>query len=307
MTGPTAPPIAHGFLNIDKEAGETSTGVVRAVKRITGCRKVGHGGTLDPRAVGVLPICLGQATRFADAALLGTKAYTMTVRLGVATDTYDAAGETTVTCDASSVTRSQVAALLDRFRGPIQQVPPMYSAIKQRGKRLYQLAREGIEVERAPRPVQVHSLELVEWSPPDFVLDVECGRGFYARSLAHDIGIALDSAAHLAALVRHRSGPFRLEDAATLGVLDEAASRGEWRSLLFPVDSALQGLRAIVLDPLQAEQVRHGQLVSLGHLSSTPEDGEQARAYDRDGELVAIMACSASGSLWRPVKVIATS
>ena len=307
MTDPTAPPIAHGFLNIDKEAGETSTGVVRAVKRITGCRKVGHGGTLDPRAGGVLPICLGQATRFADAALLGTKAYTMTVRLGVATDTYDAAGETTVTCDASSVTRSQVAAVLDRFRGPIQQVPPMYSALKREGRRLYELAREGIEVERAPRPVQVHSLELVEWSPPDFILDVECGRGFYARSLAHDIGIALDGAAHLAALVRSRSGPFQIEDAATLGVLDEAAARGEWRSLLFPMDSALRGLCAIVLDPLQTEQVRHGQQVSLGHLLSTPEDGEQARAYDRDGELVAIMSCSASGSLWRPVKVIATS
>ena len=313
MTDHDVPAPVHGFLNINKEPGGTSTGVVRAVKRITGCRKVGHGGTLDPRATGVLLICLGQATRFADAALLGSKVYTMTVRLGVATDTYDADGTPTVQCDPSPITEDRVAAVLDRFRGTIQQVPPMYSAIKREGKRLYELAREGIEVERPPREVQVHSLEMVEWSPPDFVLDVECGRGFYARSLAHDIGVALSSAAHLAALVRRRSGPFVIEDAVTLGTLEQAAARGEWRSLLFPVDSALQQLRAIVLDPLQTEQVRHGQPVSANALGGPPsgpsglQEGERIRAYNRDGELIAVMAYSSRGFLWRPEKVIATA
>jgi len=300
----------HGFLNINKEPGETSTGVVRAVKRITGCRKVGHGGTLDPRAAGVLPICLGQATRFADAALLGSKVYTMTVRLGVATDTYDAAGKPTVRCDPSAITEDRVADVLDRFRGPIQQVPPMYSALKREGRRLYELAREGVEVDRPPRRVEVHSLELVDWSPPDFVLDVECGRGFYARSLAHDVGIALSSSAHLAALVRRRSGPFVIEDAVTLGTLEEAAARGEWRSLLFSVDSALLQLRAVVLDPLQTEGVRHGQPVSASALGGPPselQEGERIRAYSRDGELVAVMAYSSRGFLWRPDKVIATA
>jgi len=313
VTDRDAPGPVHGFLNINKEPGEGSTGVVRAVKRITGCRKVGHGGTLDPRAAGVLPICLGQATRFADAALHGSKVYVMTVRLGMATDTYDAAGETTLVCDASHISEDRVLAVLDRFRGTIQQVPPMYSAIKRGGKRLYDLAREGIEVERPPREVQVRSLELTEWSPPDFVLNVECGRGFYARSLAHDIGVVLSSAAHLAALVRRRSGPFVIDDAVTLGALEEAAAAGEWRSLLFPVDAALQSLRAIVLDPLQTEQVRHGQPVSAGALGGPPSgapsairEDERVRAYSRDGGLVAVMVYSPSGFVWRPEKVIAT-
>ena len=310
MTATPMPEPVHGFLNINKERGDASTGVVRGVKRITGCRKVGHGGTLDPAATGVLPICLGQATRFADAVLLGSKVYSMTVRLGVATDTYDADGTPTVEHDASGITEAEVVSLLDRFRGRIQQIPPMYSAIKQEGRRLYELARKGIEVEREPRELEVRSLEMTEWSPPDFVLQVECSRGFYARSLAHDIGVALSNAAHLAALVRRRSGPFIIEDAVSLGELEDAAERGEWRSLLFPVDTALDGLRAIVLDPLQTEQVRHGQPLGAGDLGDPPvgmAEGERVRAYDRDGCFVALMAYSPASFAWKPEKVVATT
>lgn len=301
---------AHGFLTINKAKGHTSTGVVRAVKRITGCRKVGHGGTLDPAASGVLPVCLGQATRFAESALHGSKAYTMTVRLGVATDTYDAEGEPTNRVDPSGITRKDIEKALEPFRGSIQQVPPMYSALKKNGKRLYDLARAGIEVERKPRKVEVHALEMTGWQPPDFVLEVECGSGFYARSLAHDIGVALGNAAHLLDLVRTRSGPFRIEDTVTLEKVEAAANEGEWRSLLKPIDTALQDLRVIVLDPLQTEQVRNGQVISAGTLVGSniagPEEGESARAYGPEGELVALLVYRAQGFSWQPRKVIAT-
>jgi len=310
MTGGVVQQAAHGFLNINKEVGETSTGVVRAVKRITGCRKVGHGGTLDPSASGVLPVCLGQATRFADAALHGNKAYAMIVRLGAATDTYDVEGTPTLECDPSSIAREDVARVLDRFRGCFEQVPPMYSAIKQGGKRLYQLARAGIEVDRPPRPVEVRSLELADWAPPEFRLEVECGSGFYARSLAHDIGVALGNAAHLAALVRRHSGPFALADSVTLGFLEEAATRDEWRSLLFPIDTGLQDLPALVLDPLQTEQVRHGQWLTVSSPAGSAATGQgeqRARAYTRSGELVAVLVRDPQNSLWRPSKVIAIS
>ena len=307
-TAPAAP-FVGGFLNINKEPGWTSTDVVRRVKRLTGVKKVGHGGTLDPIGSGVLPICLGAATRFAETVLLGTKAYRVTVRLGAATDTYDSTGAVTREADASGITEAQVEAALTRFTGHLKQAPPAYSALKRGGKRLYDLARAGVEVETQPRPVEVHSILLTRWAWPEFDLEVECGHGFYARSLAHDIGVALGSAAHLSALVRTRAGKFELKDAATLQELERRATTGGWQDLLFPLDWTLEHLRAAVLDPLRQELLQNGQPLPVGGLGERPGDfqpGEEVRAYSREGQLVAILVYEPSRHGWRPDRVIHT-
>ena len=182
---------------------------LRQVKRITGQRqKVGHGGTMDPLAQGVLPVCFGQATRLMEYVVSGIKRYLMQVKLGDTTSTYDAEGEVLVSRDASDVTRPQVERAIQPFLGLIQQTPPMYSAIKVGGQRLYKLARAGVEVEREPRPVEIYNISILECETPNLVLDVECGKGAYMRSLAHDLGEAMGCGAHVANLERLTCGAF---------------------------------------------------------------------------------------------------
>lgn len=298
---------AGGFLNINKPIGWTSTDVVRKVKRVTGVKKVGHCGTLDPIATGVLPVCMGVATRFAETVLLGNKAYRLTVRLGTATDTYDSTGSITREADASAVTETQTRAILPQFSGLISQAPPAFSAIKRGGKPLYQLARAGEEVITEPRHVEVFKLELTSWAPPEVALDIECGHGFYARSLANDIGVALGSAAHLSGLVRTKAGRFELKDACDMEDLEKMAAEGRWRELVLPLDFTLQHLRAAVLDPLKQEMVWNGQSLPSGALGEKPGDfarGAQVRAYSQEGDLIAVLTCEPPGMGWRPGTVI---
>ncbi len=305
-----APPFTGGFLNIRKEPGWTSTDVVRRVKRLTGVKKVGHGGTLDPIGGGVLPVCLGAATRFAESILLGTKAYTVTVRLGAATDTFDSTGSIVREVDARAVTEDRVQAVLPQFTGNISQAPPAYSALKRDGKRLYDLARAGVEVKTEPREVVVHSLALARWAWPELDLAIECGHGFYARSLANDIGVALGSAAHMSALLRTRTGRFDLKDSATLTELEARSKAADWQALLFPLDWTLQHLRAVVLDPLREEAVQNGRPLPLGEFGERPGDfvpGEQLRAYSREGLLVAVLVYEPARQGWRPDRVLPTA
>jgi len=177
-----------GILNINKPWGKTSFSIVAIVKRLSGERRVGHAGTLDPTATGVLPICLGQATRITEFLVDATKAYQAQIELGVTTDTYDASGKITQKRDPSEISQSQLESALTSFRGLIQQTPPMYSAVKYQGKRLYELARAGIKVDRESRPAKIYHLELIDWQPPSVTLEVVCGKGTYIRSLAHDLG-----------------------------------------------------------------------------------------------------------------------
>ena len=185
LKGPSGNAFRGGYLNVNKPAEWTSTDVVRKLKGMTKVKKIGHGGTLDPIATGVLPICLGYGTRFAEMILLGTKEYRITLQLGVATNTYDSEGDVTAEADFSKVTQQNAENALEAFRGKFDQTPPMFSAVKHQGKRLYELARQGIEVERKSRKVEVMRLELTRWEPPEVDLEVECSHGFYARSLAH--------------------------------------------------------------------------------------------------------------------------
>ena len=300
-----ARPLVDGILVLHKPQGVTSMDMVRMAKRVTRVKRVGHAGTLDPIATGLLPICFGQATRLMEYLVDGRKVYRATFTLGAATDTYDALGEVTDRGDASGVTREDVEALLPGFTGAITQQPPMYSAVKHEGKRLYDLAREGIEVDRPARDVVVHSIDILGWTTPTVELEVTCGRGFYMRTLAHDLGVALGCYAHLSALVRTSAGPFALVDAHAPEELEEAGE--EWRELLEPPDAALARLEAIVLEPAAERHLRNGQAVSVPAAGVYAKHLEERRAYSTSGVFLGIVRFSRPDSQWAPEKVFALS
>lgn len=282
-----------GFLNINKPQGLTSHDVISRLRRSLKVRKAGHAGTLDPLATGVLVVCIGAATRLSEYVMQSLKRYQAVLRLGISTDTYDAEGRILRQRDISPVTRKAIARLLPVFEGDIEQVPPMYSAIKQGGRKLYELARAGETVERPPRPVRIDQLTLMDWTPPLLTLDVLCSPGTYIRSLAHDLGEALGVGAHLAALERTASGSFTIEEALSL---DDLENTPDWRGALVPVDRALAHLPALRLNAQDANHVLHGR--SIGGDTAL---GDFARAYGPDDRFIAIL--KAAGPLWRPHKV----
>ena len=296
-----------GILNIDKPAGITTMDVVRRVKRASGQRHVGHGGTLDPMATGVVPICLGQATRMMEYLIEGTKEYSAQVELGVETDTFDALGEVTERRDASHVSLQDVQGALESFRGSIEQVPPMFSALKRQGKRLYELARAGIEVERKPRRVEVMSINLLDWSAPIATLEVTCGRGFYMRSLAHDLGEALECGGHLKSLVRSRSGPFKLSEAMNLEDAERKMADDTWLQSLDASDVVIRHFRAVIVGSRLEEMVRHGRAIPVGLRIPFSEPNERCRVYGVDGRFFAILSFNASLGQWQPDRVFAST
>ena len=294
----------NGFLNIYKPRGITSMDVVRRVKRLTGLRKrVGHAGTLDPLAEGVLPICLGQATRLMEYVVDSLKSYRMVVHLGVTTATYDAEGEVVCQKEVKEVDAGRVEQALRAFRGTISQTPPMYSALKREGQRLYKLAREGLDVERAPRKVEVTRLEMAEYNPPGVVLDIECGRGMYLRSLAHDIGQTLGCGAHLSALTRLRTGPFLVEESGALEQLEEACQQGSWQEMVMAPDFVLTHLKGMRVSRGVEKLLRDGQGVTLGPAHMYANYLESYRAYNTQGHLIGLVRFHRSQGIWRPYKV----
>ncbi|MBI4200405.1 MAG: tRNA pseudouridine(55) synthase TruB [Chloroflexi bacterium] len=292
-----------GILNVDKPSGLTSMEVVRRVKRATGQRHVGHGGTLDPYATGVLPVFLGQATRLMEYLVESTKHYLAVVHLGVTTDTYDLLGRVVEEHDASAIGREAVDVVLATLRGTIEQTPPMYSALKREGRRLYELARAGQEVERPARKVQVLRLELVGWRPPSLELNLECSRGFYVRSLAHDLGQRLGCGAHLSALRRTRTGPFTIEQAVPLERVEEAFAQHRGESLLLPPDYTVLHLRPAAVTPEEERRIRNGQTVPLTPRTHYARHLDQCRAYTQDGRFLALLRFHRPLGLWQPFKV----
>jgi len=278
---------------------------VRRIKRIVGQRKkVGHGGTMDPLARGVLPICLGQATRLMEYVVGGPKRYLMAVKLGTTTTTYDAEGEVVRTGDPSGLTLAIVESTLQSFTGRIHQTPPMYSAIKVKGQRLYKLARAGIEVPREARPVDVHSIKVVDFTPPELVLEVASGKGVYLRSLAHDLGETLGCGAHVSDLERLSCGGFRAEEAITLDQLEEAAGEPEgWHRYFYPVDWVLRDLKSISVGPQAERFLRHGQTINLGQPVAGAGYLEAFRAYSTDGRFLALVRFDRATNAWKPDKV----
>ncbi|MDD2898901.1 MAG: tRNA pseudouridine(55) synthase TruB, partial [Desulfuromonadaceae bacterium] len=249
----------NGFFVIDKPAGITSHDVVSRVRRILGTRKVGHTGTLDPFATGVLPVAVNDGTKSIPFLDEGNKTYEALLRHGVTTDTLDMTGTILSESDVSALTRQQLFACLSGFTGAISQIPPMYSAIKQNGQPLYKLARQGVEVDRAARDVEIYSLELLSFDLPLASIRVICSRGTYVRSLADDIGRQLGCGAALQELRRTTSGPFKIEDAVTLAELETAVGEGTVSSLCLSPMAALGHLPEIPLTSDGLEGLRFGR------------------------------------------------
>jgi len=290
--------IVSGVLVLDKPIGLTSHDVVQIVRRGTGIRRAGHTGTLDPRASGVLVVLIGPAVRLSEYVSASDKRYQATIRLGSSTDTYDSEGSVTRTASVDDINEEQFDEILQQFVGEIEQVPPPYSAVKVKGRKAYEMAREGEEVELEPRIINVYSLEILEWDPPEIVIDVYCSSGTYVRSLANDLGEAIGSGAHLIGLRRTKSGRFTLRDAVPLRRLQEAFDAGDWYRNLIPAAEALGDWPMIELDPDQVELVRHGH-----RIPAEPEQKGMIRAVSQQGDLVALMEVDEESQEWQPRKV----
>lgn len=286
-----------GVLNINKPGGMTSHDVVARVRKITGQKKVGHAGTLDPLATGVLLLCLGQATRVVEYLAASDKVYRARLRLGISTDTYDAEGQITSQSEVT-VSRTQVEGELQAFTGIQEQMPPMYSAVKHEGTPLYHLARRGQVIARRARKVEIYAIRLLTWEPPELEIEVHCSKGTYIRSLVHDLGQRLHCGAHLVSLTRTASGQFRIEEASTLEQLEQAKAKGTIASLLYPLDVALQPFPAVTVDQSTEHKIISGQRVRLPDAIQEP----LCRAYATDGCLLALLRLDKEG-LWQPYKV----
>ena len=294
-----------GALVVDKPVGMTSHDVVQAIRNGTNLRRAGHTGTLDPRASGVLVILVGPAVRLSEYVSASDKRYQAIIRLGGSTDTFDGEGLITPTKDPVSVTEMQFEEALKTFVGEIEQTPPPYSAVKVQGRKAYEMAREGEEVELAPRKITVHHLEVLEWTPPEVVIDVHCSSGTYVRSLANDLGVMLGCGAYLVGLRRTKSGRFSVRDAVPLRKLQEAFTAGNWYQYLIPAAEALGDWTAVELSPDEVEDVRHGHRVKV---VGEPEE-TKVRGVSTQGELVALMemVINEDGTReWQPKKVFFT-
>jgi tRNA pseudouridine55 synthase len=294
-----------GILNIDKPRGKTSFQVVAWVRRLSSERRVGHGGTLDPEATGVLPVSLGKGTRLLEYLIDARKTYRAVVMLGAATDTYDASGRITSQCDPLLISPSDIKSAVASFTGIVHQTPPMYSAIKSKGVPLYRFARAGIEVSREAREVEFFRIDVVACAVPEFTVEVECSKGAYIRSLAHDVGQKLEVGAHLKTLVRTRSGPFRIEDAIEMPEVDAACRDGRLHEIVLPIDVAVAHLPSVRVDKADEEAIVNGRPPDLTAWQG-PGEG-QCRAYAEDGRLIAILRRDDDKSCWRPRKVLVRS
>ncbi len=277
-----------GIININKPKGLTSHDVVKRVRQLFGLQKVGHCGTLDPMATGVLVVCLGQATRLIEYLVPGTKQYCATIYFGRSTDTYDAEGEITAEADLTSLSdlnELKITQALGPYIGSIQQMPPPFSAIKKNGVPLYKFARQGKKVDLQTRTVHINTIELLSWHKPKATLRVICQAGTYIRSLAHELGQDLQVGAHLTALSREASGCWSLADAVSLEDLAQSVTDHTWRRFLHPLEAAITHLPSITLSPEQVQRIRLGQFISS---PSLPKE-ETIVGYDPLGKLVALL------------------
>jgi tRNA pseudouridine55 synthase len=285
-----------GILHVDKPLGLTSHDVVNKVRRLSGIRRVGHSGTLDPLATGLLSLCLGQATRLVEYLVGLDKEYLVTIRLGQETNTYDGEGQITAEKPVE-VTRQQLDNALEQFRGQIEQVPPMFSAVKVDGQPLYRRARQGADIERPARQVTVYNIEQLSWQMPVLALRISCSSGTYIRSIAHDLGQVLGCGGHVASLRRTAIGEISIEEATPLDQLQPES----WRQHLRPPDSAVYHLPSLELSDDDVKKISHGQRVPMEE-ASQPTGKSPVRAYDRQGHFIGILI-PVEGQ-WQPRKIL---
>lgn len=287
-----------GFLNIDKPVGITSHDVVARCRKILGTKKIGHAGTLDPQASGVLILCVGSATRLSEYVMASAKRYHTTIHLGCETTTYDTEGETVFEKSVDHIRSAEIETALQAFVGEIQQLPPAYSAIKQDGHKLYELARAGKPIELTPRSVVIYDLHIVDWQPPFLTLNITCGAGTYIRSIAHDLGAVLGVGGSLRDLRRTSSGAFQVEYAITLEALQAIENPV---SFIIPPAVALSEWNQQRLNDFEIIALRQGKTIPR----TSPEGvDELALGVDAQGETIAVLQAVIEG--WKPHKVLST-
>ena len=284
---------------MDKPIGMTSHDVVQFIRRGTRINRAGHTGTLDPRASGVLVVLVGPAVRLSEFVSASDKRYQAVIKFGMTTSTFDTEGEITSRRPVD-ISYEELEEALSGFVGEFEQTPPIYSALKVKGKKAYELAREGKDVELEPRFITVHSLELLDWDPPEAVIDIQCSSGTYVRSLASDLGEKLGSGATLIGLRRTKNGQFTLREAISLRRLEESFQDGDWYKYLIPAAEALGDWHTVVVDVESIDKITHGH-----RIPGDPglEHGLMARAVSEDGELVALIEFDAETAEWQPRKV----
>ena len=295
----------HGMINVYKEKGFTSHDVVAKLRGICKQKKIGHTGTLDPDAAGVLPVCLGCATRLCDMLTEKDKEYVAVLRLGITTDTQDATGKVLAEKEVS-VSEEEVRAVIASFEGEQLQIPPMYSALKVNGKKLYELAREGKEIERKARPIVVHEIEILSENMPEFTIRVKCSKGTYIRTICHDIGQKLSCGGAMVSLKRTKVGNFGIEDSYTLSRIEDMAKEGRLCEILLPVEKVFEKLPEIRVKEevmkalLNGNQLRREDFLSL---SEEALKAEEVRVYGSDGRFYGVYGYQEGRKLFCPIKM----
>jgi len=290
-----------GILNVNKPEGTTSFSVVSLLKFLSHEKRVGHAGTLDPMASGVLPICLGQATRVVEFLTNCNKTYIAQIELGAISDTLDREGIINICSNPVTFKSTQVERALRAFIGTIEQVPPRYSALKHKGEPYYALARKGVLLDPKPRTVTIFNIDLMDLDMPVITIKVTCSKGTYIRSLAHDIGQYLGCGAYLRNLTRTQCGTFVIEDALPLSEIKCIFHKGIWEKYLYPVDIPLVDWQTLIIDEIQESTIRNGKSVPVenNQLISEP----YCRAYNKTGKLIALLELLPGEKMWHPKKV----
>lgn len=298
----------HGIINVYKEKGFTSHDVVAKLRGICKQKKIGHTGTLDPDAVGVLPVCLGSATKLCDMLTDKDKEYVAILKLGIVTDTQDGSGKVLEEKEVN-LSEEQVREAVYSFLGEYQQVPPMYSALKVNGKKLYELAREGKEVERKAREVVIHELEILKEAMPEFTLRVRCSKGTYIRTLCHDIGQKLGCGGIMASLERTRSGRFEAKRAHTLSEIQNFADEGKLEELIVPIEKVFEDYPVITVKETALKALENGNQLGIKEINcgDTVQGGQEVRIYSHNGKFYGIYSYDEKRKLFCPVKLFFTS
>lgn len=299
-----------GVFNINKPRGSGSFSIVSTVRKLSGERRVGHTGTLDREATGVLLVCIGKATRISEYLMTTTKKYRAIVELGITTDTYDATGKIVSRGDMAGIDYKQIESALNSFRGRIMQIPPMYSALKYQGRPLHVLARAGKTVERKSRAVDIYDIDIKSWQERLLTIEVVCSKGTYIRSLAYNLGQALGCGGMLKDLVRLSCGHYDIEDAITMPELEKAFHQDCWKQYLYSIDDVLSHWKSVTVSDEIARDIRNGQMVYLDDelIDSSMQQHDNnydslCRAYSIDGKLLALLKFKADQGSWQPDKV----
>ncbi|OUP03298.1 tRNA pseudouridine(55) synthase TruB [Drancourtella sp. An210] len=279
-----------GIINVRKEKGFTSHDVVAKLRGITRQKKIGHTGTLDPDATGVLPVCFGKATKLCDMLTEKEKAYEAVLLLGKTTDTQDISGEVKKECSVEGITQDQVRETILSFVGEYDQIPPMYSALKVNGKKLYELAREGVEIERKPRKIQIHRIEIREINLPEVRFEVWCSKGTYIRTLCNDIGEKLGCGGCMSSLIRTKSGIFTLEESKSLDEIKTCVREGRIEEILVPIDAMFPDVPKVFVKEGEEKSVYNGNALTKRQLeeNTMPQSQERIRVYQKDGLFLAL-------------------